>query len=136
MHNNCVSSVFSSSSTLLVHPGRDNCRSQPVMCSSSWPLSHTPVWCTCVNLLPLAPLDQSFRHSSGCGPTSESSFLYLLCPKGVFPSLARWWYSMYWQRILYQKCISGKFDIELDCWHLLAKLSRCQQLLVYEKGAV
>lgn len=37
--------------------------------------------------------------------------------------------------ILYlKKCIPANFDFESDCWHLFAKLSWCQQLLVYGKG--
>lgn len=35
LHNNSISSTFSSLSTLLVHHGRDHCGSQPVMCSFS-----------------------------------------------------------------------------------------------------
>lgn len=40
------------------------------------------------------------------------------------------------QRTCSQKCFPDKFVVESDCWHLLAKLSWCQQFLVCEKGTV
>lgn len=57
-------------------------------------------------LLHLASLGQTYRAPSGWGPTSESSLLHLFHLKASFPSLARWWYSKYLQRILYQKMYS------------------------------